>query len=446
MYIDSRQLGSDRFRKLFGTQHAYYAGSMYKGIASADLVIALGRAGFMGFLGAGGMRRDDVEGSLSAIVGALRGGEAFGANLLHSFGHPEIEDQMVDIILEKGIRTVEASAFMGLSEPLVRYRLSGLQRDGGPPPNRVIAKISRPEVAQAFLSPAPERLLRKLVESGRITEEQASLASSIPVATAVCVESDSGGHTDQGSSFSQFPSIEALRNAICARHGYAEPPLIGMAGGIGTPCAVAAAYMMGADFVATGSVNQCTVEAGTSDAVKDMLQQIDIQDTEYAPSGDMFELGARVQVMKKGTFFPARANKLYEVYVQNESLDTVDPKTLKQIEGKYFKRSIAEVWDETSRFYAAVAPDMLDRAQKSPKVKMGLIFRWYFIHTTRLALAGDESTRVDFQVHCGPALGAFNQTVKGGPMENWRNRKVADVATFLMRGAAEETSQYVARF
>ena len=69
--------------------------------------------------------------------------------------------------------------------------------------------------------------------------------------------------------------------------------------------------MVGADFVCTGSINQCTVESGMSDVVKDLLQDINVQDTEYAPAGDMFEIGARVQVLKKGTFFPARANKLF---------------------------------------------------------------------------------------------------------------------------------------
>lgn len=52
----------------------------------------------------------------------------------------------------------------------------------------------------------------------------------------------------------------------------------------------------------TGSINQCTVEAGTSDDVKDLLQQLNIQDTDYAPAGDMFEMGAKIQVMKKGVF------------------------------------------------------------------------------------------------------------------------------------------------
>lgn len=74
---------------------------------------------------------------------------------------------------------------------------------------------------------------------------------------------------------------------------------IGLAGGIGTPQAAVAAFMMGADFILTGSINQCTVEAGTSDCVKNLLQEINVQDTDYAPAGDMFELGAKAQVLKK---------------------------------------------------------------------------------------------------------------------------------------------------
>ena len=58
---------------------------------------------------------------------------------------------------------------------------------------------------------------------------------------------------------------------------------VGAAGGIGAPEAAAAAFVMGADFVLTGSINQCTVEAGMSDAVKDLLLEINVQDTGYAP-------------------------------------------------------------------------------------------------------------------------------------------------------------------
>ena len=93
---------------------------------------------------------------------------------------------------------------------------------------------------------------------------------------------------------------------------------------------------MGADFVLTGSINQCTVEAGNSDAVKDLLQDINVQDTDYAPAGDMFEIGARVQVLKKGVLFPARANKLYRLYTQYDSLNDIPEKTIVQLERKLF--------------------------------------------------------------------------------------------------------------
>lgn len=56
---------------------------------------------------------------------------------------------------------------------------------------------------------------------------------------------------------------------------------------------------MQADFVETGSINQCTVEAGTSDMVKNMLLKLNIQDTDYVTASDMFEYGAKMQVVKK---------------------------------------------------------------------------------------------------------------------------------------------------
>jgi trans-AT polyketide synthase/acyltransferase/oxidoreductase domain-containing protein len=68
---------------------------------------------------------------------------------------------------------------------------------------------------------------------------------------------------------------------------------------------------------------------------------------------------------------------------------------------------------------------------------MALVFRWYFVHTNRLALRGDPAEKVDYQIHCGPAMGAFNQWIKGTDLEDWRNRHVDEIAVRLMRAAAE---------
>lgn len=177
-------------------------------------------------------------------------------------------------------------------------------------------------------------------------------------------------------------------------------------------------------------------EAGTADAVKDMLAGLDVQDTAYAPAGDMFELGARVQVVRKGTLFPARANKLYQLYRQHDGLDGLDAATLRSLEEQCFGRPVEEVWRETEAHLARTAPEELARAARSPRHRMALVFRWYFVHSTRLALHGTPDQQVNYQIHCGPAMGAFNQLVAGTELADWRRRHVDVIAGHLMTGAA----------
>ena len=399
----------------------------------------MGKAGLIGFLGTGGLSIDQIEASIRYIRNALPNGGVYGVNLLNNIENPELESQTVDLFLKNGVRNVEASAYMQMTPGLVLFRLHGIHKNGNGDivaPNRIIAKVSRPEVADPFMSPAPESIIHKLVQAGKLSSDEAELGRTIPMSENICVEADSGGHTDQGVAFALYPSIVSLRNEKMKKYGYKKKIQVGLAGGIGTPLAASAAFIMGADFILTGSINQCTVEAGISDSVKEMLQDINVQDTTYAPAGDMFEIGAKVQVLRKGVFFPARANKLYELYRQYNALDEIDDKTRKQIQEKYFRKSFEEVWEETKAFYSKVTPEEITKAEKSPKHKMALVFRWYFGRGTWLALNGVEEQKVDYQVQCGPALGAFNQWVKGTEMENWRNRHVDDIAEKLMQETA----------
>jgi trans-AT polyketide synthase/acyltransferase/oxidoreductase domain-containing protein len=69
------------------------------------------------------------------------------------------------------------------------------------------------------------------------------------------------------------------------------------------------------------------------------------------------------------------------------------------------------------------------------------VFRWYFDYATNLALRGAPESRVDYQIHTGPALGAFNQWVQGTALENWRNRHVDQIAAKIMTEAAEILNQ-----
>jgi trans-AT polyketide synthase, acyltransferase and oxidoreductase domains len=173
--------------------------------------------------------------------------------------------------------------------------------------------------------------------------------------------------------------------------------------------------------------------------VKDILAGIDVQDVAYAPAGDMFELGAKVQVVRKGTLFPARANRLYGLYLHYEAIESLPADIRRQIEDKYFARSIDSVWQETRRYYEQADPRVLEAAERSPKKKMALVFRWYFVHANRLALNGDQDRRHDFQIHCGPALGAFNAWASTRGLSDWRDRHADGIGLMLMR----ETATYL---
>lgn len=424
--ITAESLGSAEFKRDYGLKYAYLTGGMYKGIASKEMVVKIGKAGMMGFFGTGGLELPEIESAIEYIGKELDNGQAYGMNLVSNPLYPGVEEEIVDLFLKYGIRTIEAAAFLTITPALVKYRAKGL--------NRIIAKVSRPEVAEQFLSPAPERIANMLVEVNKITREEAELLKKMPMADDLIVEADSGGHTDQGRPYALMPAMIKLRDEMMEKYGYQRKIRIGAAGGIGSPEAAAAAFVLGADFILTGSINQCSVEADTSDLVKDLLQQINVQDTAYAPAGDMFELGARVQVLKRGVFFPARANKLYDLYRHNNSLDEIDGRTKKQLQERYFKRSFEEIYREVKSFYP---PKEIEKADKNPKHKMALIFRWYFGYSTRLALNGDETDKVNYQVQCGPALGAFNQWVKGTDLENWRNRHVDEIGLKLVQETAD---------
>ncbi|WKU05547.1 ACP S-malonyltransferase [Micromonospora sp. HUAS LYJ1] len=434
-------LGAAVFRERHSLRYAYVAGGMYRAIASPELVVRLARAGMLGVLGTGGCTVDEIEQHLKEIERELGTEHSYAVNLIADHDDPTAEREMVDLLLRRQIRIVEASAFIQMTPGLVRYRALGMRRgpDGRPVcDHRILAKVSRPEVASAFLSPAPDPLLDRLRAANEITAEQAELARGVPMSHDITVEADSGGHTDGGVATVLLPAMLELRRRAEERHRYAEPVCMGLAGGLGTPTAVAAAFMMGADYVLTGSVNQCTVEAATSDLVKDMLQEIDVQDTDYAPAGDMFELGSKVQVLRRGVFFPPRANKLFALYSHYGSLAELPAKTRTLLEKTYFRKPLDQVWAETCDHLRAQGRyDVIEQANAAPKRQMALVFRRYFGYSARIALAGQAEDKVNFQVHTGPALGSFNQWVKGTPHESWRHRHVDEIAWKLLDGAAE---------
>lgn len=433
-------LGDARFCADHRVRYAYVAGAMGNGVASEEWVIRLARAGILGFFGAGGLPASRTASAIRRIRAAIVPGQPFGINFLHNPVLPGLEEELVDLLLAERVQRIEASAFIRATPALIRYRLTGLRMrpDGGVEiPNKVMAKVSRPEVARQFFAPPPAPVVEALQRAKAITGEEARLAHLIPLADDVCAEADSGGHTDRRVAYTLVPHFRRLRDEIAAETGLPHRVRIGAAGGIGTPDAAAAAFMLGADFVMTGSINQCTPEAGISDTAKEMLAQADLADFDIAPAGDMFEIGAKVQVLKRGSLFASRANRLYDLYRTFPDLRAIPAETIKEIEERYLGRSIDAVWQETSGFYAGRAPGELADAEANPRKKMAMVFRWYFIHCGRLAIDGRSDQRANFQIHSGPAMAAANRWLKGTPLEDWRRRNVDVLADRLM----EETAQ-----
>jgi PfaD family protein len=211
---------------------------------------------------------------------------------------------------------------------------------------------------------------------------------------------------------------------------------IGAAGGISTPESALAALMAGAAYVVTGSVNQACKETATSQKTRELLAQADMADVVMAPSADMFEMGAKVQVLKRGTMFAMRASKLYEVYRANNSIEEISDKDREQIEQKIFQRSFKEVWKDTVTFFEQRNPIQITRANQDPKLKMALIFRWYLGLSSRWAIRNEVGREMDYQIWCGPSMGSFNDWVRGSYLEEVENRSVVDVNLQILTGAA----------
>jgi trans-AT polyketide synthase/acyltransferase/oxidoreductase domain-containing protein len=436
--LTPENLGSHRFKKSYNLRYAYIAGAMANGITSVQMVEEMGRAGMIGFFGAAGLPLDEIDVAINRLKHRMNN-LPFGFNLIHRPGDPEQEAALIDLYLERGIRRISASAYMEITPPLVHFRVKGIHREPGGSivcPNKIIAKVSRAEIAVKFFSPPHEKLLAHLVDRKMISPEEAHLAKEIPLAEDLTAEADSGGHTDNRPALALLPTMLALRDRMVATYKYTRPPCVGIGGGIATPYSAAAAFAMGADYIVTGSINQSCIEAGTSEIVRRMLAEAGQADVAMAPAADMFEMGIKVQVLKRGTMFPFRAAKLYDLYHRYDSLENIPAKEKLLLERDFFRCSFQEEWQRTISFFEKRDPKQLFLAGKDPKHKMALVFRSYLGRSSTWAKTGEPSRKIDYQIWCGPAIGAFNEWVKGSFLEKPENRTVVAVAMNLLFGAS----------
>nr|VFK16321.1 MAG: PfaD family protein [Candidatus Kentron sp. LFY] len=433
-------LGDPGFLETHGLRFPYVGGEMALGISTPAMVIALGQAGMLGFLGTAGLGSEEVERRCREVQKQLDPQRLpWGVNLIHSPQEPQQEERLANLFLGLGITRVSISAFMKLTPTIVHYASKGLARAPDGTITRkhyLFAKISRPEMAERFIAPSPDNLLGPLVAQGRLTREEAEFAAQLPVCEDITVESDSGGHTDFRPMAPLFSAIAELRNRSTTGPGFSPPVRLGLAGGLGTPHAVAAAFAMGAAYVLVGSAHQCAVESGLSDSARALLADARISDVAATPAGDMFELGAKVQVLKRGVLYASRARLLGELYQRHESLDEISARDKTNLEEKIFRAPLDEIWRQTRKYLEKHDPKRIEYAEKSPRQRMALVFRWYLGQSPHWAVDGNAERGLDYQIWMGPAMGAFNAWVKDSFLEAMENRQVAQIGRNLMEGAA----------
>jgi PfaD family protein len=441
-------LGDRSFGETHGVRFPYVTGEMANGIASTRLVAAMAEAGMLGFFGSAGLPIEQVAQAVDELTRTVGRNGAWGVNIIHSPHEPSLEENLADLLIRSRVPCVSASAFMGLTPAIVRCAAAGLRLDSEGNivrARQIFAKVSRTEIAERFMSPPPAESLRDLVARGLITEGEAQLAAELPIAEDVTVEADSAGHTDNRPLTVLLPAMLDLRAGIAARHPSFPRIRLGAAGGIGTPSAVAAAFALGADYVLTGSINQSAVESGLSQDAKTMLGKAEFTDVAMAPSGDMFELGVKVQVLKRGTMFAARAARLYETFVRYDGLAAIPPDVRARLESEIFHKPLEQAWEETKAFWTARDPEQVEKAVREPRQMMALTFRWYLGMSSRWAMCGETARRADYQIWCGPAMGAFNKWVEGSFLADVSQRSVVQIARNLLEGASVITRAHQLR-
>jgi PfaD family protein len=440
-------LGDRSFQETHSVRFPYICGEMANGIASAQMVIAAAQAGLLAFFGSAGLSLERIRQEIDKIQKALSPRYTWGSNLIHSPHEPHLEQQIVDLYLQKQVTRVSASAFMTYSLPLVHYACKGLtlKDDRVKRQNFLFGKVSRPETARLFMLPAPKSILDQLLREGKITETEAKIGSSIPLSEDITIEADSGGHTDNQVLTSVFSTVLELRNKIQREFAYKTPIRIGAAGGIGSPSGAAAAFAMGAAYILTGSINQGCVESGLDISAKKMLESVQFGDTMMCAASDMFEQGVKLQVLKRGTMYGVRANWLYELYKHYPSLEALPQAFTQRLEKEIFRMSIKDVWEETKNFWKQRDPSQLLKAQDDAKHTMALIFRYYLGLSSKWAIQGIKERQFDFQIWCGPAQAAFNHWIQDSFLAKYENRTVSQVAYNILEGACQLTRAHQLR-
>ena len=433
-------LGNQDFERTLNLKFPYVCGSMYYGIASPEMIIRLAKAGMLGFIGTSICNIESIKRDINIIKNKLDG-EVFGLGVTYNQNVNE-ENSIYNLILSEDIKIIEISDYMSITKNLIKYRVKGMQKSNYSnvmQPHHVMAKVSRIEMAELFLKPAPSDIIEALLEAGEITQNEAECAACVPVADFVSITSENDIHISSVPNFMLLSEIKKLSREIQKEYLFSKCSYIGIAGGIGNPDVIALSFLLGADYVVSGSINQCCKQANISDITKNILATVDIHDCEYVPDLKNMELGIKMNVVRKGLLFPARANKLFDLYKRYNAIDEIEADVIHSIETRIFKKNINTFSKESEKFFSE---SELKTFNTNPKSKLLHIIKCYYQVALHDAIEGNENNKINFLIKCNPTMGFFNRWAKGKSIENWIDRDVDKIGIMML----EEASTIITKF
>ncbi len=118
------------------------------------------------------------------------------------------------------------------------------------------------------------------------------------------------------------------------------------------------------------------------------------------------------------------------------SYEDIPQKEKTVLERDIFNFSFLDEWKHTKQFFMSKDPKQITRAEKDTHHKMALVFRSYLGRSSKWANSGNPERKFDYQIWCGPSMGAFNAWANGSFLEKPGNRKVVTLAMNLLFGAA----------
>jgi len=429
--ITNLNLGSLQFKEDYKLKYTYAASCLSTSAASPGFVTKMAKAGLLSFLSIDGLQSVEMDKHIQKVrsgISTIKGN--FGVTLQHNLYYPEKELETIKQLSISNIDIIEARGYLGATLALVYFRLKGLSRaqDGLiHPKNKIIVTTNTKDVAREFMNPAPLSIVKDLVNRGLINNAEAELSQHVPLSNDIAIKLDTVNRAN-----TIFEEVIEIRKEINSSRKFTKTVRIGISGTIATPNDALLAYQRGADFILTDAVNDCTVESALSDQVKELLQDTTVDDIEYAPVGENFELGIKAQVLNRGVSFPDRAKQLYTLHTLYHTMDEIPQDTLSMLEKNVFCQPLDKVWQEVKiKLENNGDQSKLSKALKNPKYKMILLFQHYF--KTADQLNGLREDILNKCIRTNPAISAFNQWVKDTPLESWKNRHADEIGIRIMK-------------